>query len=114
MQVQKRTQANRRTNLARDLHARHTTSRLALSYSALGEDSRVVGLRQTSSAYNKQAVALGYSHVSTERQAEDAKDGGQSLFDEYILIDLTSVVSCVKLLRLVEKPGRSLRAGIRR
>ena len=51
----------------------------------------------------QQAINLGYSHSSAGPRPEDATDGGQEIFEEFLLIDLSSIAACPKLLLLAEK-----------
>ena len=98
-----RTQANRLTNLARDIHAKHKSPVKPGDNTVPGGDPRSKGILSTAMAYRKQAVNLGYSFVPYIGQREDATDGGQDIFEEFNLIDLTTIMACPKLLLLGDK-----------
>ena len=98
-----RAQANRLITIARDLHSRCCKPRdLTLGRPAHGEDPRDFNIRKASLAFKSQAIDLGYSFVAHHQQNEDAKDGGQQLFEEFLEVDTTGINSCPKLFNLAE------------
>ena len=67
------------------------------------QTSRAEGIWHTSLAYKKQALDMGYSHSSVGPSPEDSDDGGQGIFEEFLLIELTSLAACPKLLLLADR-----------
>ena len=76
---------------------------LSLVRVAHGEDPRVRNARHTDLAFKTQAVNLGYAFISHDGLNEDAKDGGQQCFEDYLALDITSVKACTKLLKLAAR-----------
>ena len=90
-----RTQANRLTNIARDIHANRGP---VTPCSNVRADS----IQNTAISYRKHAIDLGYSHVAGGQREKDATDGGQEILENFLLLDLTTTMSCPRLLMLAE------------
>ena len=66
-------------------------------------NARANGIQNTAIAYRKHAIDLGYSHASGGQRKKDANDGGQEILEDFLLLDLTTIMSCPRLLLLAEK-----------
>lgn len=84
-----RAQANRLTNIARDIHANNAASScLQRGPLAPWDNARSACVHHTALAYRKQAIEMGYSHTHLGTRKKDAEDGGQEILSEFLAIDL--------------------------
>ena len=77
---------------------------LAVGFVLRQQDAqRTLPNKNTAIAYRKHAIDLGYSHVAGGQREKDATDGGQDILKNFLFLDLTSMMSCPRLLMLAEK-----------